>query len=173
MDAVIQADDNLQPGITYTFTFVLANLITKPSVQTILADLDNQAPAFLGSVTASWSGNLVAWLTNYLNVTFNYVGDGSDVVSDVANELIAAFANGSGDDFTFEQATSGTAGVTAGSAATALGQAVGTGVGETVGAAVQKTTSGLLTQAWPALIVLGLGFAAYIIATTGIGRQRA
>jgi hypothetical protein len=172
MDTAIQADDNLRSGLTYTFTFVLGNLFTQPSIPTILADLEAYAPDFIGSVTASWSAG-IGLFTNYLNVTFNYTGDGSDVAVDVANELIQAFSAGSGDDFTFEQATSGTSGISTVSAATSLGAAVGSGVGQTVGAAVQQTASGLVTSAWPVLIVLALGFGAYIIATTGIGRRTA
>jgi hypothetical protein len=170
MDAVQQADDNMKGGITYTFTLLLANWFGQPSIPTILADLDAYAPGFMGSVTASWSAGL-GLLTNYLNITFNYTGDGSDVISDVAAELIAALSQGSGDSFTFYQATSGTAGITSISAATALGEAVGTGVGSTVGAAVQGTTTGLVTSAWPILLVAGLGFLAYLVATTGVGRS--
>ena len=170
MDTVQQLDDNLRSGFTYTFTFVLDNYFTQPSINTILADLDTYAPSFLGSVGASWSAGL-GLFTNYLNVTFTYIGDGSDVVSDVAAELIAAFAGGSNDDFTFTQASTGTAGISSVSAATALGNAVGTGVGSTLGTAVQGATSGLVTSAWPVLLVLALGFGAYIIMTTGIGQR--
>jgi hypothetical protein len=164
MDAVAQADDNLKSGLTYTFTFTSTSLLFVESVPDVLAALDAYAPDFLGSVQASFSYGI---FSDYLNITFNYTGNGSDVVSDVANELIAALGGG----YQFEQATSGASGISSLSALTALGEGIGTGVGATVGTAVQGATSGLVTSAWPILLVAGLGFVVYIMATTGIGKR--
>jgi hypothetical protein len=94
-------DDNLQSGITYTFTFTGTNV----PIASVLADLMANAPSFIGSPSASWTG------TQYLNITFNYTGDGSDVVSDVVSEIAQAVA-GDGSLSLFQVAT-GSAGVTA------------------------------------------------------------
>jgi hypothetical protein len=96
----MQTDDNLQGGLNYTFTFSGPN----ESISQVLADLSANAPSFIGSPTASWTG------TAYLNITFNYTGDGSDVASDVANEIISSLSS---PGFMFVQVATGTAGVTA------------------------------------------------------------
>lgn len=173
MDTVLANDDNLQGGVTYTFTFILANLFTQPSISTILQDIASQAPSFVGSVTASWSAG-VGLFTNYLNVTFNYTGDGSDVVGDVANEFIAAFQAGSGDSFTFDQSTSGTAGVTTLSSvkntASEVGEAVGTTAGSLVGGAASGIASNLGAAGWGTIGLVVIALLAYLAFTTGFLR---
>lgn len=174
--AILLNDDNLAPGMTYTFTFSYRSpsmfYTSTPSEGTILQDLDMFAPSYFGSTQASWSRSV---LTYYLNVTFTYIGDGSDVVSDVVASMLAAFKAGSGDDFAFEQATAGTAGISSLSAVTTIANDVGAGIGSAVGnvtgSLLEKTTSGLVGSAWPVLLVAGLGFAAYILFTTGGLRQ--
>lgn len=171
-------DDNLQSGQTYTFTFVLNNYFSMPSVSTVLSDMDQMPDSIIGSVSASWSAGL-GLLTNYLNVTFTYVGDGGDVVSDVASLFVDAFNNGSGDHFTWQQATGGTSGITSLSAvvepvkqiAQVTGESVGTAVGAVTGAAAKGVTDNLGFSGWALVGVVGLGLLAYIMATTGIGRR--
>jgi hypothetical protein len=171
----LQNDDNLSPGLTYTFTFDLENIISMPSVSTLLADISSQAPSFIGSPSASWSSGISPF-TNYLNVTFTYSGDGSDVVSDVANELIAAFQNGSGDSFSYYQATTGSAGVTAlsdtvtsvNNVATGVGTTVGTAIGATVQTATASAVGNLGTSGWIFLLLAIAGILAYFSASTGI-----
>jgi hypothetical protein len=96
--AGLELDDNLQSGITYTFTFTGQNV----SVPVLLNDLANYAPVFVSSPN-------VRYTAQYLNVTFFYNGDGSDVTLDVANEIISALGNDA--VFTFFSAQPGTAGV--------------------------------------------------------------
>jgi hypothetical protein len=168
-------DTNLSPGLTYTFTFDLDNWFTMPSTATILQDIQSQAPDFLSSVSASWASGLGP-LTNYLNVTFTYSGDGSDVVSDVANELIAAFTAGSNDSFDFVQATGGTAGLTAvtsvqtaaQTAGTAVGSAVGTAVASTVQSATSSAASNLGTSGWVFVVLGVIALLAFFSMETGI-----
>jgi hypothetical protein len=172
--ATLANDDNLQSGQTYTFTFVLDNIFTTPSVPTILSDMDQMPDSILGSVSASFSSG-VGLLTNYLNITFNYVGDGGDVVSDVAQLFIDAFNNGSGDHFEFSQASSGTAGITALTAVATVannaGAAAGNAVGAVIGGAASGVASNLGFSGWTLVGIIGLGLAAYVLATTGIGRR--
>lgn len=167
-------DDNLQSGQTYTFTFVLANVFSMPSVSTIMDDMQQMPDSILGSVSASFSSG-VGLLTNYLNVTFTYVGDGGEVVSDVANLFIDAFNNGSGDHFTFQQAVGGTAGITALSSVATVANDAGAAVGNTAGAIIGGAASGAASNlgfsGWALVGVVGLGLLAYIMATTGIGRR--
>lgn len=145
-----------------------------PSIATVLSDLDNYAPLFLGSVVAAFSSG-VGLLTNYLNITFTYIGDNSDVVSDVANELIAAIKDGSNDNFSFSQATGGTAGVTALSSISTVandaGAAVGNAAGAVLGGAASGAAANLGFSGWTLVTVVGLGLLAYVMATTGIGRR--
>jgi hypothetical protein len=172
-------DDNLQSGITYTFTFELQNIFSMPSTSVILADVANVAPSFVSSPSASWASG-VGLLTNYLNVTFTYSGDGSDVASDVAASLIQAFQQGSNDDFTFTQATGGTAGVTALSSTTAAVSQVATGVGEVAGTAIGATVqnasssvfSNLGASGWLVVGLAIIALLAYFSMATGIQAPR-
>ncbi len=99
-------DDNLVNGHTYSFQFELGNLITNPSVATLQTDIVNIAPDFITSLQVTKQSG-IGLLTNYVFVTFTYEGDGSDVVSDVVNSLITAFATGSNDDYIFVAVTDG------------------------------------------------------------------
>lgn len=175
MEQALELDDNLSRGVTYTFTFDLDNLFSMPSIATLLNDIRQQAPSFVGSVGASWSSG-VGLLTNYLNVTFSYSGDGSDVVSDVADELIQVFSDGSSDNFSFVQATGGTAGVTSTTAITKAVSQVGSTVGQGVGAAIQSSTSSVFSNlgvsGWIVVGLVVLGVLAYFSAVTGIRAPR-
>lgn len=175
MSDTLQADDNLQSGLTYTFVFNLENYITKPSVMTVLSDIRNNAPTFVSSPQVSWASGL--WvLDNYLNVTFSYNGDGSDVVSDVADEIIAAIKQGSNDNVSFLAASAGTAGMNAqtdaSKVATGIGQTVGQAAGAAVGATAEGAGKGLTTNlglgGWAVLLIVLLGVLAYFSASTGI-----
>jgi hypothetical protein len=161
---MVNASDNLVPGQTYTFTFTLGNILTQPSITTLLADLANNAPDFVSDVTASWASG-VGLLTNYLNVTFSYSGDGSDVASDVWNAMIAAFSDGSSDTFTFTSATMGSAGLTAQTDVVAAAQSVGSTVGAAVGAGVGAATA---NTTFDIVLVVGLiGLAAFLLFEVG------
>jgi hypothetical protein len=140
---VVNANDNLVPNSTYTFTFTLGNILIQPDVTTLETDLVNNAPDFIASVQMSWSSG-IGLLTNYLNVTWTYSGDGTDVASDVWNAMINAFSSGSNDSFTFTAASMGTVGQSAQTdivgAAQAVGSTVGSAIGAGVGAATSNTT---------------------------------
>lgn len=98
----MQLDDNLVNGQTYTFVFQLQNLFFTPSESTLLNDVIAQAPDFLTSVQVAHQERFFSG--DYFNVQFTYEGDGSDVVTDLASVLVAAFAAGSNDKLTFVQA---------------------------------------------------------------------
>jgi hypothetical protein len=119
----------------------------------------------------------------YYNITFSYGGDGSDVVSDVANEIIASIKNGSDDCISFDQAQGGTAGlnnVTIAQSQLATGLAgvkdVGTSVAKTagdiaggaVGGAASGIFSNLGTSGWIVFALAALAVLAYFAASTGI-----
>jgi hypothetical protein len=85
-------------GKTYLFVF------NGPGVTTsnLASDIDAQAPDFitLSSVTALDGGGLA--------VQFNYEGDGSDLVQDVASSIIAAALQGNNDSLSFVSASTQT-----------------------------------------------------------------
>jgi len=99
----LQNDDNLVPGQTYTFTFQNQNWVLVPSGSTLQDDLVKNAPNFLGSLQVSmgFQPSLADPLATVATVQFTYSGDGSDVVSDVAASMVAAFQSGSGDSLSF------------------------------------------------------------------------
>lgn len=102
--ALCQPDDNLIPGQTYTFQFKNSNWIESFSTDTVTSDITANAPSFVSSLQVTQPS-----LTSLYNVQFSYSGDGTDVVSDVANELIAAVQTGSGDSMSFIGAVPDTA----------------------------------------------------------------
>lgn len=95
-------DDNLTNGRTYTLQFEDENWITS-NVGKLQQDLVDNAPDFLGSLQVQ--PETYGLTKSFLNVQFTYEGDGSDVVSDVANAMIAAFES-SRDTFRFMAAYS-------------------------------------------------------------------
>lgn len=95
-----QLDDNMIPGSTYTFQLKLENLIRLPSTSTIQQDLNNNAPSFVDNNLQVTIADTLSPFSNIYNVQFTYNGDGTDVISDVANSIIVAISNGSSDSFT-------------------------------------------------------------------------
>lgn len=165
---VVQPDDNLISGQTYTFSFRLGNWFSLPSENAVAAEITNYAPDFIGNVQVKQASGLSP-LTNYFDITFTYHGDGSDVASDVAQEFVSAFAQG-GDKFSLESMNMGSVGL---SAASDIGQITG-GIGSTVGAGVgnllSQTLSGLGTG-WTIVLVLGL-IAVILVETGGVRAMR-
>lgn len=104
MAQLCQPDDNLVPGQTYTFQLKSENWVVPVSSDTVTQDLNGNAPSFISNLQVS-----SPTLTSLYNCQFTYSGDGSDVVSDVANELIAAVQTGSGDSMSFVGAVADTA----------------------------------------------------------------
>jgi hypothetical protein len=94
----VQLDDQLINGRTYTFQFQDQNFFTS-STSRLQQDLIDQAPDFLVNVQVLPIS--LGLTSSYLNVQFTYEGDGSDVISDVANAIGSAFQNGSNDTFQF------------------------------------------------------------------------
>lgn len=133
MSALCQPDDNMIPGQTYTFQLKLANWIAVPSTGTVQQDLISNAPSFVGNDLQVTSPTF----TSLYNCQFTYNGDGTDVISDVAYQIIAACSSGSNDDFTFVGAVADTAQ----SITVSVSNAAKT-VSDTVGDAVSKATSG-------------------------------
>ncbi len=91
---VLDNDANLVNGQTYMFTF------TSPTATaaSLLADVVGQAPDFIGNPNTSQTGTALV-------LTFTYEGDGSDLVSDVANNIIAAGLIVNNDPLTFTGAS--------------------------------------------------------------------
>jgi len=165
----MQPDDNLVNGQTYTFQFQCANWFCLSDLSaTLLADITAQAPNFLTSVQVTSPPT-----TSLYNVQFTYEGDGSDVVSDVAQSIVAACQAVSGDSVTFVGAVAATAQqvtVTPTQAASIAGQtvvsgaqAVVQGVGSVASTAASTVTNvastavgGTLTAILPVLIVVVL-----------------
>lgn len=96
----LQLDDNLVNGQRYTFVFASTNWFSTPNTGTIQGDITQLAPDFLTSL-------LVQFYQGNFYVTFTYEGDGSDVVSDVANSIVAASAAGSGDGLSYASGQQG------------------------------------------------------------------
>lgn len=97
---VLQLDDALTNGRQYTFVFHDDNTFISPDVGGLLNDLYANAPDFLTSVS-------VVKNAPFYNVIFNYEGDGSDIVTDLASAMVAAFLAGSNDKLSFVQAVNG------------------------------------------------------------------
>jgi hypothetical protein len=133
---IIALDDNLVNGQTYTSSFICSNYFINPSDATVLSDITQNAPDFLTSVA-------VTDLLGVYKVTFTYEGDGSDVLSDVQNSIIAAIKAGSNDNFT--------AGVTYQGNGVTAEQQMQAGV-TTLTGAVLETTSTVATQATSAVL---------------------
>lgn len=101
---VIQLDDNLVNGRTYTFQLRCTNTFILPRAGTVQDDLTQQAPDFLQSLQVT-----SPFTTSLYNVQFTYEGDGSDVVSDVAASMVGACQAVSNDAMEFVGGTASTA----------------------------------------------------------------
>jgi len=158
----LQLDDQLVNGKTYTFVYKLQNWITSPSDQALQDDLTANAPDFLTSVQVMHQERF--FTGDYYTVQFTYEGDGSDVVSDLANQLVAVFKVGSNDNFTFVYAINATASAVTSqavealqSAGTVLAQAstqLGAAAGQIGAGTLGGITSGL--GSWLPVVLLGL-----------------
>lgn len=157
-------DDNLYNGVTYTFQFQLDNWLFSPDETTVLNDIGMNAPDFLTSVIVTFANGLTKY---YMNVQFTYEGDGSDVVSDLANSLVAAFKAGSNDNFIFVQAFSASSVdvpsapdsqtvPTPGSVLTQVGTSVGDTAGKITSGALGGVTQGLGAWFIPVVLVLAI-----------------
>jgi hypothetical protein len=144
---VMQLDDNLRNGQTYTFSLKLENWITSPSDATIYQDVIDYAPDFITSLQVTHQERFLGG--DVYNVQFTYEGDGSDVVSDLGAQLVAACSVGSNDNFTFVQAIGAPANMVQGQVGQVISSAGGVLVqaGSEVGAAAGQITSGTLSGA--------------------------
>jgi len=88
----MQADDNLITGYTYTFTFQDDDYVFAPSASDLINGLTQYAPDFITSVSVQDVGKSSFFQGGQVNVTFTYSGDGSDVASDVWNDMISAWS---------------------------------------------------------------------------------
>jgi hypothetical protein len=162
---IADLDANLKNGHTYTFQFKCDNLFCFSDLsQTIVSDLAMQAPDFVQSVQVKspTGGGWFAATAALYNVQFTYEGDGSDIVSDLANVLIAAVKTASNDNLVFVGAVDAPASdvvVTPSNAASATEKAVVDAASKTANDAVKAATDAVnqaLTGLLPLLIVVVL-----------------
>lgn len=160
MPTTLQLDDNLTNGTTYTFQFNCTNWVSNPSASTVQKDIVANAPDFLTSMQVT-----SPFTTSLYNVQFTYEGDGSDVVSDLANSIIAAIQVGSNDGMTFVGAVAANAQsiqVSIPNAIASTEQAVKDAASKTANDAVDTATSAL-NKALAGLIPLLLVVVAIIL----------
>lgn len=167
MATLSQPDDNLIPGQTYTFQLALDNWVVTPSTHTIQTDLENNAPDFVGNVMVTSPS-----FTGLYNCQFTYKGDGSDVVSDVANSLLTAIQQGSNDTFKFVGAVADTASsitVTPGSAAQKITDSVGAAISQATQGAAKNIADAAQKAFTPIEImaVIAVGLIVLLIFTSG------
>lgn len=168
MPTLCQPDDNLIPGQTYTFQLKCSNYLILPSASTVQQDLNDNAPSFVGNdlqVTSPFS-------TSLYNCQFTYNGDGTDVVSDVANSLVSACSQGSSDSMVFVGAVADTAQSITVSPTTAA-QKAGDAVGQAINSAVQGAAKSAAQAAQNVLspiemlLIIVVGAVVLIIFTSG------
>lgn len=165
--ALCQPDDNMVPGQTYTFQFKNSNLIESFSTDTVTQDIANNAPSFISNVQVTSPS-----LTSLYNCQFTYSGDGTDVISDVANELIAAVQTGSSDSMTFIGAVADTASsitISLSSAAQSVSDTVGNAVNNAVQGVAKSTAQAAQTILSPIemLLIVAVGLVVLVIFTSG------
>jgi hypothetical protein len=155
MTDLVQLDDNLVNGRTYTFQFNCTNWLSNPSAATVQQDIVAGAPDFLTSLAVT-----SPFTTSLYNVQFTYEGDNSDVVSDVANSIIAAIKAGSNDGMTFVggvMAAASTITVSLANATAAVGTAVQQAATQVASGTVGVATSAVntaLVELLPLLLVV-------------------
>lgn len=165
--ALCQPDDNLVPGQTYTFQLKNDNLVWIPSANTIQQDLQQNAPTFVSNLQV-----LSPTLTALYNCQFSYSGDGTDVVTDVANELIQAIKQGSNDSMVFVGAVADTAQsitVDLATAAPKIADTVGNAVNSAITGAAKTTADAAqkLLDPIEILLFIVIGAVVLIIFTAG------
>lgn len=176
MATAAAADDNMIPGQTYTFKFLLGNIVTSPSTSTLQSDLQSNAPDFVNNslIVTNEGGSALHWLTNIYDVQFTYNGDGTDVISDVANLIVSAIKSGSNDDFTFQNAYAdsaaniGSSGTVADTVKQTLDQTMGT-ITDAVSQATKqasKSAQDILTPVEVAVAIV-VGLVVLLIFTSG------
>lgn len=109
---VLDVQNFLQPGQQYTFTFNTG--VYRPSQDTILSALQG-IPFMSGTIVAR--GDL---LSNQIDITFVYTGDGADAVGNVAGYINSVVANWY-TTFDYVSAQTGSQGVTPAPQDTSLG----------------------------------------------------
>lgn len=166
MAQTLQLDDNLSNGTTYTFQFDCSNWVTVPTGDVVQADIVANAPDFLTSLQVfipGGSSSSFFHLTSLYNVQFTYEGDGSDVVSDIANSIIAAVQVGSNDAMTFVGAVA----ANAASIAVSIPNAVAS-VEATVNSAVSKTANDAVSSATGAVNTALVGLLPLLLVVVAI-----
>jgi hypothetical protein len=154
MAQLCQPDDNLVPGQTYTFQLKSEDIIEIVFATTVTKDINDNAPSFVSDlhVTSPFS-------TSLYDVQFNYTGDGTDVVSDVANILIAAVQQGSSDSMSFVGAVADTAQtitVTPGNAVGQVTSSVTDALNKVVTSVTKTTQQGVQNLLTPVEIAIGI-----------------
>lgn len=177
--SALPLDDQMVPGATYVFQFKCSDFFcVSDKSQAIQTAILAYGPGYISSLQVvsptSAGGVVFGATTNLYNVQFTYTADGSDVVSDVANELVVAVENGSGNSITFIGAVAATipevtVGVAqaASTGAGAIGTGIGNVVGNVLGGAAKGATSNLGFDAVLGIALLAL--LAYFLLVSGAG----
>jgi len=96
---VAQNNSNMVNGTRYTFVFQYIDLYANPSPGAMVSDVNSLSVVQGFQITQEGS-------SAYYNITFEYEGDGTDLISDVANAMIGAWLNDIG-QFEFTLAFTG------------------------------------------------------------------
>jgi hypothetical protein len=159
MATVLQPDDNMIPGQTYTFQLNGTGFAWLSSAADVQNALIAQAPNFVSDIQVT-----SPFTTTIYNCQFNYTGDGSDVISDVGASLVSAVNQVTGHTFTFQGAVQDTATsitVSPSTAASKVGQAITDATksaADAASSAAAKAAQNLLTP-----IEIAVGIVAIII----------
>jgi hypothetical protein len=149
-----QPDDNMVPGQTYTFQLNQTGIAWLASAADVQNALTANAPNFLSNLQVT-----SPFTTSLYDCQFTYTGDGSDVVSDVANSIVGAANQGTGKTFVFVGAVPDTASkitISPGNAAAKIGSAVSDAINnaaDSTSKAAAKAAQNLLT---PVEIAVGI-----------------
>lgn len=156
MAALSQLDDNMIPGQTYTFQLKLSNWITSPSTPVLQQDLIGYAPEFVGNNLQVTIADTLWVLNDTFNIQFTYNGDGTDVISDVASQLIAAIKQGSNDDFSFVGAVADTAASTNTGVLQNAADSVGDAINKALGGATKSVADSAQNLLTPIEVAVGI-----------------
>lgn len=149
-----QPDDNMVPGQTYTFQLSQSGLSWPASAADVQSALIANAPNFVSNLQVT-----SPYTTTLYNCQFNYSGDGSDVISDVAASLVSSANQGTGKSFTFVGAVpdvASTITVTPSNAAAKVGDAVSEAINKALDSATKSAAKAAQNVLTPVEIAVGI-----------------
>lgn len=155
-----QPDDNMIPGTTYTFQLNMTGLSWPPSTGDVINALTANAPSFVANVQVT-----SPFTTTLYNVQFDYSGDGTDVVSDVGQELITALQTGLSKTFVFVGAVPDVASTITVDPSTAAKKVTDT-IGSSIHDALDSTTKSIANAAQNVLtpVEIAVGIVVVLVA---------